>query len=186
MTQSILRSIALSALLLTVGRLEAASPSPPEARATGTKIILVRHAERVSPNGDLPLSEAGRERAALLARMLSHTGVTHIFTSEMIRTKETAAPLATQLGLTPVVVPVAQSDALVSQLEQLPDGAVALVVNHGGPIPRIIEKLGASAPAPIAEDTFDRLFAVTRNGAGRASVIEMRYGKPPEEATPRQ
>jgi hypothetical protein len=51
----------------------------------------------------------------------------------MIRTRETAARIATQLALTPATVPVAQSDLLAAQLEQLPRGAVALVVNHGGP-----------------------------------------------------
>jgi broad specificity phosphatase PhoE len=185
MTQPIPRSLAPFALLLAVGFLGAASPSVPKApEATeGTTIILVRHAERVAPNGDLPLSEAGRERAALLAHMLGNTGITHVFTSEMVRTRETAAPLATRLGLTPVTVPVAQSDLLVARLDELPGGAVALVVNHGGTIPGIIQKLGARAPAPIGEDEFDHLFAVTRTAGGRASVIEMRYGKPPENAT---
>jgi broad specificity phosphatase PhoE len=177
MKQQTLRSLVLLALLV-VGVRDAVASSPP-----GMTIILVRHAERVSNNGDLPLSEAGRERAALLARMLGHTGITHVFTSEMIRTRETAAPLATQSGLTPVTVPVAQSDLLVSQLDRLPQGAVALVVNHGGPIPRIIQKLGAPAPTAIGEEQFDRLFVVTRT-AGGASVVELRYGKPSEAAAP--
>jgi broad specificity phosphatase PhoE len=179
-----LRSLALFALLFAAGIVGASSASP--AGASGVTIILVRHAERVSNNGDLPLSDAGRERAALLARMLGQTGISHVFTSEMVRTRETAAPLATQLALTPVIVPVAQGDLLVSQLGQLPAGAVALVVNHGGTIPGIIQKLGAPAPATIAEDQFDRVFVVTRTPTGHASLVEMRYGKPPEAAAPRK
>lgn len=180
--------LALFAALLVAGLFPAASSSTPQAGepVPATTIILVRHAERIANNGDLPLSEAGRERAALLARMLGHTRVSHVFTSEMVRTRETAAPLATQLALTPVAVPVAQSDLLVSRLDQLPAGAVALVVNHGGTIPGIIQKLGAPAPAAIAEDQFDRLFVVTRAAAGRPSVVEMRYGKPPEAAAPQE
>jgi broad specificity phosphatase PhoE len=185
MKQQTLRSLVLLGLLV-VGLRDAEASSPPGAGGTtgGSTIILVRHAERVSNNGDLPLSEAGRERAALLAQMLGHTGITHVFTSEMIRTRETAAPLATQLGLTPVTVPVAQSDALVAQLDRLPEGAVALVVNHGGPIPVIIQKLGAAAPTAIGEHQFDRLFVVMRATAGRASVVELRYGKPSEAPAP--
>jgi broad specificity phosphatase PhoE len=157
----------------------------PAAQDTAARtIILVRHAERASNNGDLPLNEAGRQRAALLARLLGHAGITHVFTSEMIRTKETAAPLAAQLNLTPVVVPVAQRDALIAQLDQLPGGSVALVVNHGGPLPDLIQRLGAPAPSEIGEGQFDRLFVVTRDASGQASVIEMRYGEPPAPATP--
>jgi broad specificity phosphatase PhoE len=181
LTQFFLRTFVLFALLFTVGVLDAASQSP--SGSSPTTILIVRHAERVSNDGDLPLSEAGRGRAALLAHMLRHAGISHVFTSQMIRTRETAAPIATQLAVTPVTVPVAQSDALVSQLERLPGGAVALVVNHGGTIPGIIQKLGAPAPAAIAEDQFDRLFVVTR-AAGSVSVIEMRYGEPPAATAP--
>jgi broad specificity phosphatase PhoE len=173
------RPLAVFALLLAAATLTPAA----EPAATRT-VILVRHAERASNNGDLPLNEAGRERAALLARLLGHAGITHVFTSEMVRTKETAAPLAARLALAPVVVPVAQRDALVAQLDQLPGGSVALVVNHGGPIPELIQKLGAPAPAAIAEDQFDRLFVVTRGVSGAASVVEMRYGEPPAGAAP--
>lgn len=178
MTRHPLRIFTLFAVLVVAGAHDAfAAPPAP------VTIILVRHAERVSNDGDLPLSEAGRERAALLARMLGHSGITHVFTSEMIRTRETAAPLAAHRGLSPVTVPVAQADLLVTRLNELPPGAVALVVNHGGPIPRIIEKLGATAPAAIGENEFDRLFVVTRL-ADRASVVELRYGKSPEAAAP--
>lgn len=179
LTKHLLTSWILLALLLT-----ADLPSRADEPAAATTIILVRHAERASNNGDLPLSEAGRERAALLAHMLGHAGISHVFTSEMIRTRETAAPIAARFSLTPVVVPVADRDALVTALEKLPDGAVALVVHHGGPIPGIIRQLGAPEPAAIPEDQFDRLFVVTRPGSGRASVIEMRYGQPPPAAPP--
>lgn len=178
-TKHPLPCLILFALLLTAG-----PPSRAGEPTAATTIILVRHAERASNNGDLPLSEAGRERAALLAHMLGHAGISHVFTSEMIRTRETAAPIAARFSLTPVVVPVADRDALVTALEKLPDGAAALVVHHGGPIPGIIQKLGAPEPTAIAEDQFDRLFVVTRTGIGRASVIEMRYGQPPHAAPP--
>jgi broad specificity phosphatase PhoE len=169
-----LRLVSLLGFLFAMG---------PVAAADAT-IILVRHAERTSNQGDLPLSEAGRERAALLARMLGHSGITHVFTSEMIRTRETAGPLASRLSLVPVVVPVEQRDALVAQLRRLPRGAVALVVNHGGPIPDIIRQLGAPQPSAIGEEQFDRMFIVTRIAAGPSSVIEVRYGEAPGAAAP--
>lgn len=48
----------------------------------------------------------------------------------------------------------------------LAPGSTALIVNHSGTIPKIVEKLGGGAVAPIAEDEYDRLLIVTiGNGA---------------------
>lgn len=57
-------------------------------------IIIVRHAERQSGEGDDSLSEAGRHRAERLALILKDAGITHIFVSDLRRTLETAQPLA--------------------------------------------------------------------------------------------
>lgn len=169
-------------LLFVSLALAAALPGSAEDSSSTTTapatIFIVRHAEKSAPNGDLPLSAAGRERAQTLATMLAGTGVTHVFTTEMIRAKETAAPLAEKLGLTPTVVPVAQSEALANELKRLPPGAVALVANHSGTIPVVLEKLGAKKPAPIGEEQYDRLFLVTRLGTGQVRALELRYGQP--------
>lgn len=180
-------SIRLLALLLAFAPLahhaaESAATAPalnPAPQAT--TLIVVRHAERVVPDGDVPLGENGRERAALLTAMLAEAGVTHVFTSQMIRARETAAPLAAQLGLTPTVIAVEKGDDLVAQLKQLPVGAVALVVNHGGTIPGVLQKFGAAKPAPIPENAFDRMFIVTRDSTGNVSVVQFRYGRPPAQ-----
>lgn len=174
----------LLALLAAALSLHAASndtvTAPTATASVATTLIVVRHAERVVPEGDVPLGEPGRERAALLTSMIANAGVTHIFTSEMIRARETAAPLATQLGLTPTVIAVEKGDDLVAALKQLPIGAVALVVNHGGTIPGVLEKYGAAKPGPIPENAFDRMFVVTRDAAGKANVVQFRYGRAPE------
>jgi len=140
-------------------------------------IFIVRHAEKSAPNGDLPLSEAGRERAETLAAMLAPAGVAHVFHTEMIRARETAAPLAARLGLNPKVIPVTAGEALVAKLSQIPTGSMALVVNHSGTIPALLEKLGAPKPAPIDEGSYDRMFVVIRTPEGSVSSFELRYGR---------
>ncbi len=64
-------------------------------------VFLIRHAERVDePKQDPPLSKAGIERSQALARLLSNAGIKAILTSQYARTKQTAEPLATKLGIT--------------------------------------------------------------------------------------
>lgn len=92
----------LSHFLLLLGcalvafSLPIAAQDPPAAPAT---LFIVRHAEKSAPNGDLPLSAEGRSRAALLASMVRDAGISRIYTTEMVRTRETAEPLERQLRL---------------------------------------------------------------------------------------
>ena len=66
-------------------------------------IFLVRHGETVAPKGTdaRPLSEAGQQRAALLAKLLKDAGIKAIFTSGLERTIKTAEPLAQTLRIQP-------------------------------------------------------------------------------------
>ncbi|MFI5075863.1 MAG: histidine phosphatase family protein, partial [Vicinamibacteria bacterium] len=61
-------------------------------------VIVVRHAEKADQTPDSALSPKGQVRAKALADLLRGAGVTHVITSEYLRTRETAAPLATALG----------------------------------------------------------------------------------------
>jgi broad specificity phosphatase PhoE len=93
---------ALAALVVTV-IIGACSGSPPVPSIT---LTFIRHAESESNaaqiiNTDVPgpsLTEQGRAQAEQLAHQLSHNSFTAIYTSDMVRTQETAAPLAHALG----------------------------------------------------------------------------------------
>jgi len=77
------------------------------------RLVLVRHGQTTANfNLELdtaepgaPLTPLGHEQAAAVADVLSPEGVSAIFTSHLTRTGQTAAPLARQLGLEPVVFP---------------------------------------------------------------------------------
>ena len=91
----------------TVVRPARASAAPAAARSTPTTIILVRHAEKAAiPSDDPPLSPAGEARSLALLDALRDAGVQAVVTTQLQRTRLTAAPLARELGLTPEVVPV--------------------------------------------------------------------------------
>lgn len=163
---------------LLLGSLVPVAAEAQDRPAAPTTLFLVRHAEKSAPNGDLPLSTEGRSRAAMLASVLRDAGIGRIYTTEMLRTRETAEPLGSRLGLKAEAVPVQDVDALVTKLEALAPGSVALVVNHSGTLPRIVEKLGGGPIEPIAEDEYDRLLVLTLAGDGRARVVTLRFGTP--------
>jgi broad specificity phosphatase PhoE len=141
--------------------------------ATAQMVIVVRHAERAdggagAPTGammsatDPQLSEAGKARAQKLAAMLADAGVTAIYTTEYIRTKDTAAPLAAKIGVTAEVVNARDADALVAKIKAHKTGAV-LVVGHSNTVPAVIKAIGGSA-VTVADDEYDSLFFVAANG----------------------
>lgn len=139
-------------------------------------IFIVRHAEKSSESGDVPLSAEGQARAGTLATMLEPAGISAVFSSQLTFAKETAAPLAARMKLQPTVIPVRETDKLAAALDKLPSGSVALVVSHSGAIAELVEKLGGAKPRPVATNEFDRLFVVSRQPGGMATVAELHYG----------
>jgi len=122
--------------------------------------VIVRHAEKATNDGTDPdLSSAGRARADGFARILKDSGITAIFTSEFKRIQETAAPIATSVHVTPMVVAAKDTAALVAKLHQL-DGN-ELVVGHGDTIPNIIKALGINSPINIPDEDCSELLIVT-------------------------
>jgi probable phosphoglycerate mutase len=81
-----------------------------------TELVLVRHGESellvegmsfalVGGHGDPALAPEGRAQAERVGERLSSEPFDAIYVTTLRRTHETAAPLATRLGLTPIVEP---------------------------------------------------------------------------------
>jgi probable phosphoglycerate mutase len=79
-----------------------------------TQLIVVRHGESeaaiegkpfelVEGHSDPTLSPEGREQAELVSARLAHEPIDAIYVSNLRRTSETAAPLAKELQLTPII-----------------------------------------------------------------------------------
>jgi phosphohistidine phosphatase SixA len=136
-------------------------------------VIVVRHAERAAGMGaDVELSKAGQLRAKRLAAMLADSKITAIYTSEVKRTQQTAAPLAKRLGIEPEAIPAANVSALVEKLRA--GTGAALVVGHSNTVPEILKALGAGAVPPINDAEYTRLYVVTLSGA-QATAVLLRY-----------
>lgn len=153
----------------------ASVPPPPPAPAEPATIFLVRHAEKAGEADDSSLTEAGQERAQVLARVLGEAGVGTIYTTQYARNVQTARPVAERLGITPIVIPAADVDGLAAHLLDMAPGQAALVVSHTDKLPLIGKALGVTIPE-VAHTEFDRLTVLTL-GKGYAQARTLRYGK---------
>jgi phosphohistidine phosphatase SixA len=123
-------------------------------------IFLVRHADKVSDETDALLSEAGKRRAECLAKTLEDAHIEQIYTSDLQRTQQTAAPLAEKLHLKPVAIPLSKVDDLIEAIRS-DKAANVLIVWHDATLPRILRALGAPEIPPIGHTEYDRFFILT-------------------------
>jgi broad specificity phosphatase PhoE len=140
-------------------------------------IYLVRHADKVSDETDAPLSDAGHRRAECLANTLADAQIQQIFTSDLQRTQQTAAPLAEKLHLKPVAIPLSRPDELIEAIRS-GKAANVLVVWHDATLPGILRALGAPVISPIAHTEYDRFFILTLAGDkthSQARFTALRY-----------
>ena len=123
-------------------------------------IFLVRHADKIDDAPDALLNDAGHRRAECLAKTLADVDIQQIYTSDLQRTQQTAAPLAQQRQLKPVVLPLSKVDDLIEAIRS-GTAAEVLVVWHGGTLPGVLHALGAPEVPPIADPEYDRFFILT-------------------------
>jgi len=145
-----------------------APQSIPEDSAT---YYLVRHAEKTTEAKDPGLTQAGKKRAQDLAKRLEDVTLTKIYTSDYIRTRDTAAPVATIQKVPFTLYDPRQLEAFAKTL--LTETGHILVVGHSNTTPQLSEFLGGLAGAPIIEATeYNRFYVVSRKGGHVTSFIE--------------
>lgn len=159
----------LIAAMLMVGACSQAAPKT-------DAIFLVRHAEKTTEKNDPGLTQAGKARALALANRLGGEGITHIHSSDYIRTRDTAEPLAVKLGLEVEIYDPSDLPAIAAKLKATPGRH--LVVGHSNTTPPLVELLGGDGGTPIVEATeYDRLYIVTTKEGEPVKSYLTRYGK---------
>ncbi len=170
------RNAFLLPLLLSV---VAAAPAAP---VVTTVVLVVRHAERAPGTGDVPLSETGQARAAALAAIGKDAGVQVIIHTQLLRSRQTAEPLAGALGILPVVVST-QSDltrhaAEVAAAVRLNAGKTVLVVGHSNTVTPIVSALGGTRYPDLCDAEYDALFTLVIDSEGSVRTVRTRFGAP--------
>ena len=132
--------------------------------------FLARHAEKVDDSDDPPLSEVGHQRAQTLVSLLRDARIERIYSSDLVRTRDTAAPLVEDLGIELSLYDPGNVPELAKELLLVPGRY--LVVGHGDTTPELARLLGAEPGSDIARNEYDRLYVlVHRPGLGTTTTL---------------
>lgn len=156
-----------------------------------TVVIVVRHADKDTiPKADPHLTAAGTARANALAAALADAGVQAIITTELLRSRETARPLAEAQRLTTTTVPhgsdIAQHAQAVAAAVRKLRGKTVLVVGHGETVGPIIQALGGPAIPEVCAYEYSNLYTLVLDENDKAvRMIHSSYGAAsPTHASP--
>jgi phosphohistidine phosphatase SixA len=125
-------------------------------------VYVMRHLKTPEGQRDPDLLPEGRRLAAALAGWFGRERPRAIYVSDFRRTRQTAAPLAARLGLTPLVYDPADTPGLVARVRAGPQPA--LIVGHSNTVPEIIERLGGTRPAPLVHEDFGDIWRIAADG----------------------
>lgn len=158
-------------LLLPVG----CANSPTEGTAPEVTVYLVRHAEKVLDVSNPPLTPDGFQRAGELASVLPESGLTHVHSTDTLRTRQTATPASELFGLDIQLYDPSDLPGFADKIKQMP--GVHLVVGHSNTTPQLVEALGGAPGTDINEAAeYDRLYVLEITAAGAVRSDLRRYG----------
>ena len=138
------------------------------AACSGQTYYIVRHAEKATQaanmSSDVPLSEKGKQRAEALKEILKNKKIRYIFSTNTIRTRSTAQPLADQLGLKIETYGPAPDPAFINKLRSLKKNA--LIIGHSNTVDDIVNMLckRKEVPGDLPDSAYSKLFIVTVKG----------------------
>lgn len=124
-------------------------------------IYLVRHAEKVIDKDNLvdpPLTECGTERAQSIKRFLTDIDIERVYSTDYIRTRETARPTATSKKLDIELYNTGDMKAIAEMLMER--GETALVVGHSNTTPILAGLLAGEQGFAIADNVYNQVFQV--------------------------
>lgn len=137
---------------------------------------IVRHAEKDTGSGDVPLSAEGKERAMALKQLLLNKKITGIYSTNYKRTTSTVAPLAKALQL-PIQNYAIGDTAFINTLKGFDKGAV-LIAGHSNTVDDMANALAGRTvvAGDLPDNAFGDLFIVTKTD-GRTTFQKKHFGK---------
>ncbi len=140
-----------------------------------TVIYLFRHAEK-EKGKDPALTSEGKARAGDLKNVLMESKLTHIFSSDYLRTRQTVEPLDNIFEAEVELYDPRNLTAFAEKLKGL-RGNIA-VSGHSNTTPELVKLLGGEAGIPIGEKwEFDRLYVLILKDGIVLKTIQLKYGE---------
>ncbi|EPX82045.1 histidine phosphatase family protein [Salipiger mucosus] len=153
-------------LIAACAGLAACAETGPVNIAPDTTIYMTRHGDRAAEN----LSDLGRDRARALVAALEGAPIDAIYSPDIQRNLDTAAPLAEARGL-PVETRAPQ--APTARLARESAGRSVVWVGNKGNITTIWETLGLPGAPPLG---YGDLAVIRTDAEGRVTIERRRYG----------
>ena len=111
-----------------------------------------------------------------MAHTLKSADIQYIHSSDYIRTRDTAAPLAKALGIKVEIYDPRNLKDLADKIKSI--GGRHLVVGHSNTTPAMAELLGGNPKGKIDEaNEYDRLYSIAISQDGSVQSTLLRYGK---------
>jgi hypothetical protein len=148
--------------------------------ATTTVVVLASVGEREPGTiDDPPISAEGEGRAQRLTQLFGAGGglgrLDALYVSSERRAQQTAAPLAEQLHLAPIVFDPHQAPVSAAGLLRDHEGSSVLVIGGGAALQQFLLQLAGSVGQPQAVGGPDLLYIVSVPTFGRAHVLRLKY-----------
>lgn len=129
-----------------------------------TTFYVVRHAEKATePRQDPPLTAEGEARAERLKGLLANKRIKQVYSSNYVRTKETARPTAEALKLTiESYNPAGNQEIFIEQMKASKKNT--LIVGHSNTIRYVINGLTEeeTLKRDLQDDEYSNLFIIKR------------------------
>lgn len=124
---------------------------------------------------DVPLTEAGKQRAETLKRILRNKHVNQIYSTNYNRTKATAMPLAEHLHLQ-IKLYDPRDTGFVVKLMQINKGNI-LVVGHSNTVDDLVNRLAGSRQiqGDLPDTQYGDLFVIRKKGK-KTTVTKNHFG----------
>ena len=147
----------------------------------GRTYYIVRHAEKAAPDAtmssDVPLSDAGRARAAVLKEELQNKKISRIYSTNYIRTRSTAEPLSSALGVPIDTYGPMPDSAFLRKL--LGEKGNVLIVGHSNTVDDVVNMLtGVKQYSDLNDSVYNHLYVIKVNRKGKVMDLQQRtYGR---------
>ena len=164
-----------TAALIPGGSVAAQNWNRSEDKQNVSVVYLVRHAEKADTGKDPELTDTGKQRAEDLSRFLKDAGITHIWTTDYKRTRETVSPIAGRTRVKVEVYDPSKLPEFATKLKSIPGRH--LVAGHSNTTPGLVQALGGDPGAPMPDTEYDRFYIVTLGQ--NIATIQLRFGAAP-------